>query len=84
MAARYFGLIPAAGTGSRFGGELPKQYQALRGRALLAYAVDALTLETPLLRVYVVHAEDDLTFVQSFADIGPMHERTSNPRTLQP
>ena len=59
MAARYFGLIPAAGIGSRFGGELPKQYQALCGRALLAYAVDALTLETPLLRVYVVHAEDD-------------------------
>ncbi len=59
MAARYFGLIPAAGTGSRFGGELPKQYQALRGRALLSYAVDALAVETPLLRIYVVHAEDD-------------------------
>jgi 2-C-methyl-D-erythritol 4-phosphate cytidylyltransferase len=59
MAARYFGLIPAAGKGSRFGGELPKQYQALHGRAILAYSVDALALQTPLARVYVVHAEDD-------------------------
>ena len=59
MAARYFGLIPAAGTGARFGGELPKQYQPLNGRALLAYAVDALASETPLTRVYVVHAKDD-------------------------
>jgi len=59
MAARYFGLIPAAGKGSRFGGELPKQYQALNGRAILAYALDALAVQTPLTRVYVVHAEDD-------------------------
>jgi 2-C-methyl-D-erythritol 4-phosphate cytidylyltransferase len=59
MAARYFGLIPAAGKGSRFGGEMPKQYQALHGRAILAYAIDALASQTPLARVYVVHAEDD-------------------------
>jgi 2-C-methyl-D-erythritol 4-phosphate cytidylyltransferase len=59
MAARYFGLIPAAGTGSRFGGELPKQYQPLNGRALLSYAVDSLASETPLTRVYVIHSKDD-------------------------
>ena len=59
MPARYFGLIPAAGSGSRFGGELPKQYQPLNGRALLSYSVDALLTETPLSRVYVIHAKDD-------------------------
>ncbi|MBK8740670.1 MAG: 2-C-methyl-D-erythritol 4-phosphate cytidylyltransferase [Betaproteobacteria bacterium] len=64
MAARYFGLIPAGGRGSRFGGELPKQYQALHGRAILAYAIDALAVHTPLARVYVVHAEDDKRCVQ--------------------
>ena len=64
MTARYFGLIPAAGKGSRFGGELPKQYQPLRDRAILAYAIDALALQTPLSRVYVVHAEDDHRCVQ--------------------
>jgi 2-C-methyl-D-erythritol 4-phosphate cytidylyltransferase len=65
MVARYYGLIPAAGTGSRFGGELPKQYQVLHGRPLLAYAVDALALETPLKRVYVVHAQDDRRCAQA-------------------
>ena len=64
MPARYFGLIPAAGKGSRFGGELPKQYQSLIGRALLSYAVDALAAQTPLTRVYVVHAQDDRRCVQ--------------------
>ena len=59
MAARYFGLIPAAGSGSRFGGELPKQYQSLNGRALLSYSVESLASETPMKRVYVVHAKDD-------------------------
>ena len=59
MAARYFGLIPAAGTGSRFGGDLPKQYHPLNGRALVAYAIDSLASETPMTRVYVVHAQDD-------------------------
>jgi 2-C-methyl-D-erythritol 4-phosphate cytidylyltransferase len=59
MPPRYFGLIPAAGNGSRFGGEIPKQYQALNGRAVLAYAIDALSRHTPLSKVYVIHAPDD-------------------------
>jgi len=59
MPARYFGLIPAAGTGSRFGGDIPKQYQALHGRTILSYAVDSLAKETPLAKVYVIHAKDD-------------------------
>src|SRR5690348_6004445 len=29
VAARYFGLIPAAGSGSRLGGAAPKQYLSL-------------------------------------------------------
>lgn len=35
-------LVVAAGTGSRAGGELPKQYRRVGGKALLAHAVDAL------------------------------------------
>lgn len=60
MAARYFGLIPAAGTGERFGAGGPKQYQPLGGRTVLNHAVDALLVGTPLSRVYVVHADRDL------------------------
>lgn len=35
-------MIVAAGTGSRMGGGLPKQYLELAGKAVLAHAVDAL------------------------------------------
>jgi len=34
-------LLPTAGVGSRLGGELPKQFQELAGRPMLAYALDA-------------------------------------------
>jgi 2-C-methyl-D-erythritol 4-phosphate cytidylyltransferase len=59
MPARYFGLIPAAGTGSRFGGDLPKQYHPIHDRAMLAYSIESLADETPMTRVYVVHAPTD-------------------------
>jgi len=39
---RTVALVVAAGTGSRTGGDLPKQYRAVAGRALLAHAVDRL------------------------------------------
>lgn len=39
-------LLPTAGTGSRLGGELPKQFQHLAGKPMLAYALDAF-LESP-------------------------------------
>ena len=35
-------LIVAAGSGSRMGGDLPKQYRRLAGKSVLAHAVDAL------------------------------------------
>ena len=35
-------LIVAAGSGTRMGGELPKQYRPIAGKAVLAHAVDAL------------------------------------------
>src|SRR3954469_3569528 len=35
-------LVVAAGSGSRAGGESPKQYRIVAGRALLAHAVDHL------------------------------------------
>ena len=68
MPVRYYGLIPAAGTGARAGGELPKQYQPLNGRAMLGYAVDALAVETPVNRIYVIHALDDRRCAQVVGD----------------
>ena len=40
-APRRFALIPAAGSGMRFGGGLPKQYAPLSGVPLLRRTIDA-------------------------------------------
>jgi len=34
-------LLPTAGSGSRLGGDLPKQFQTLAGKPMLAYAIEA-------------------------------------------
>jgi 2-C-methyl-D-erythritol 4-phosphate cytidylyltransferase/2-C-methyl-D-erythritol 2,4-cyclodiphosphate synthase len=39
---RTVALLVAAGSGSRAGGELPKQYRRIAGKALLAHAIDHL------------------------------------------
>lgn len=39
-------LLPTAGTGSRLGGALPKQFQELAGKPMLAYALEAF-VQTP-------------------------------------
>lgn len=38
---RYWLVVPAAGAGHRFGSELPKQYQEIAGRCVLAHALQA-------------------------------------------
>jgi 2-C-methyl-D-erythritol 4-phosphate cytidylyltransferase len=41
-------LLPTAGSGSRLGGDLPKQFQELAGRPMLAYAIEAF-MQSPLI-----------------------------------
>ena len=38
---RYFAIIPAAGTGARFGASRPKQYLDLNGRPLIYHTLAA-------------------------------------------
>ena len=52
-------LVPAAGGGRRFGGEAPKQYALLAGRALLACTLDRLATALSPLPVVVALAPDD-------------------------
>jgi len=52
-------VIPAAGSGSRFGGSTPKQYLDLRGRPLIAHSIDALAAEPRIERIVVVTSPDD-------------------------
>jgi 2-C-methyl-D-erythritol 4-phosphate cytidylyltransferase len=59
---RFVALVPAAGIGSRFGGETPKQYLPLRGRPLLWHALRALAAHRAIARVLVVLHPDDRQF----------------------
>ena len=52
-------VVPAAGRGARFGGELPKQYLEVGGRPLIAYTLDALLSHPSVRGVMVVIAEND-------------------------
>ena len=60
LAPRCHALLPAAGSGSRAGTALPKQYQALLGRPLLAHTLAALRAVPAIDRVTVVIAPDDV------------------------
>ena len=59
---KFFALIPAAGSGSRMGGELPKQYLPLGGRRLLYHALAPLCRHAGIERVFVVLAPGDKEF----------------------
>ena len=50
-------LIVAAGSGSRMGGDIPKQFRSLAGKAVLAHAVDALASHPAIDAVRVVVGE---------------------------
>lgn len=54
-----WGIVPAAGVGSRFGGSLPKQYLQLGERTLLECAIVALRTSGPLAGLLVAVAGDD-------------------------
>jgi 2-C-methyl-D-erythritol 4-phosphate cytidylyltransferase len=59
-SVRFFGLIPAAGTGSRMGADsVPKQYLPLGGRSMLEHSVDAMLADARVERVFVVVAPAD-------------------------
>lgn len=56
---RCWGVLPAAGTGSRMGAELPKQYLEVAGCTLLEHSLRALLSCTEITAVCVaLHAED--------------------------
>ena len=70
--AKFFALVPAAGSGARMGAALPKQYLALAGRPLLYHTLKQLCACDEIERVFVVLAAGDSFFAQQdwqpFAD----------------
>src|SRR5574344_2502342 len=69
---RYFAIIPAAGTGARFGASRPKQYLDLNGRPLIYHTLAALAACPLIERVWVVLAPDDPCWAQyDWSGLGP-------------
>lgn len=64
MAAAYHALIPAAGSGSRFGEHAPKQYQLIGGHSILEHAVFALARCPHIQTIFVVLAPGDTRFAR--------------------
>src|SRR3546814_6555434 len=56
---RLWAVVPAAGRGARFGGDVPKQYLDVAGEPLLAHALRALLAHPKVNGAVVVLAEGD-------------------------
>jgi len=59
VKARIWAVLPAAGRGTRFGGEVPKQYLEAAGKPLIAHALDALLSHPRIDGAMVALAADD-------------------------
>ena len=58
-------LIPAAGRGTRYGGEMLKQYLPVGGKPVLAHTIKAFKFHPMVSSITVVLAEDDQMFESS-------------------
>ena len=66
-------IIPSAGSGARFGSDVPKQYLDLGGKPVLQHAVERFLAEEIVVRVMLAVAEDRIGETRSEA-------RWSDPR----
>ena len=57
-----FALIAAAGSGSRFAGDVPKQYASLAGRPVLAHAIARVAAAFGDASLHVLLAPDDTAY----------------------
>ncbi|MDG1662481.1 MAG: 2-C-methyl-D-erythritol 4-phosphate cytidylyltransferase [Pseudomonadales bacterium] len=58
----YWAIVPAAGTGQRFGCELPKQYARLDGREVILHSLQALAESQRFERIVVAISQHDTWF----------------------
>lgn len=68
---RLWCVVPAAGRGARFGGELPKQYRAIAGKPMLQWTLEALAAHPRIGGVVVALAADDPEWPKLSASIAP-------------
>lgn len=56
---KYLALVPAAGSGMRMGGGIPKQYSTLSGKPMIRHAIASLCGFAEITGVFVVLSESD-------------------------
>ncbi|WP_211365711.1 2-C-methyl-D-erythritol 4-phosphate cytidylyltransferase [Pseudoxanthomonas suwonensis] len=59
MMGSIWAVVPAAGRGTRFGGEVPKQYLEVGGKPLLVHTLDALLAHPAVAGVVLALSGDD-------------------------
>lgn len=69
--AKVHALIPAAGRGMRFGGEVPKQYSDLLGKPVLAHSIASVQDHPLVSGVTVMLAADDPWYRDRIAPLFP-------------
>jgi len=57
-------IVPAAGTGSRFGGQIPKQFLTLAGKPIIQHVIERFLLDDVVSRVIVPVSEALLASVR--------------------
>ena len=85
MNSKVTALIVAAGSGSRMGGHMPKQYQPVAGKAVLAHAVDALASHPAIDEIRVVIGEGQEQLARQALDgreVGTAYFDTHVVRTM--
>lgn len=70
---RYYAILPAAGSGSRMGAAVPKQYLELAGRPVLWHAIAALAAVPRIERVLVMLSPGDVWWTRF--DWSPLGDR---------
>jgi 2-C-methyl-D-erythritol 4-phosphate cytidylyltransferase len=58
-------LIVAGGSGDRFGGDIPKQYQVIAGRPLLSWTVERFEKASTIDQIAIVASEEFLLYVNN-------------------
>ncbi len=61
-------IIPAAGSGSRFGGQIPKQFQPLAGKPMVQYVVERFLLSGMVDRIVVAVSDILLATVKQASE----------------
>src|SRR2546423_10216004 len=67
---RYWLVMPAAGSGSRFGADGPKQYAPLEGRTVIEWALAPFLADVRCAHIVVALARADAAWEQVAARLG--------------